>query len=368
MSLLKNLFGKKEDAEPTSMYDPFWKWFQQHEKTFFNVVKERQDIEKEFFDKMSVKLNEIREGFYFLTGMAGEDTVELVVSAEGLVKNIPFAEDLVLAAPAIAGWKFTALKPAFDITNMSIKMAGYEFSKENISFYANEHEDFPDLIDIVVVNHDLTEENRQAVGNGTFTFIDNCIGELNFTTNIDYLNIAGKHEATKELIPIEKLGDYLVWRQKEFVEKYEDARHDTENDRYAMMEATLQNGNPLLAVINTDLLEWDGKASHPWILEVSIPFDGENNNGMPDTPTYKQMDAFEDELLQELTDTEGHLNIGRQTADSMREIYFACKDFRKASRVLHAMQQKYAGKLQLNYDLYKDKYWRSFNRFRNTDY
>jgi hypothetical protein len=60
---------------------------------------------------------------------------------------------------------------------------------------------------------------------------------------------------------------------------------------------------------------------------------------------------------------DGYLSIGRQTADSVREIYFACKDFRKPSKVMHNIQMKYADQIEISFDLYKDKYWMSFNRF-----
>jgi hypothetical protein len=51
---------------------------------------------------------------FFLTGMYNDDTVELVLTADGAVKNIVFVEELVNSAPKIEGWKFTALKPALD--------------------------------------------------------------------------------------------------------------------------------------------------------------------------------------------------------------------------------------------------------------
>ena len=37
MSLLKNIFGKKD--EPIKTYNDFWNWFQKNEKAFFDVVK-----------------------------------------------------------------------------------------------------------------------------------------------------------------------------------------------------------------------------------------------------------------------------------------------------------------------------------------
>jgi hypothetical protein len=129
------------------------------------------------------------------------------------------------------------------------------------------------------------------------------------------------------------------------------------------LTAELPNGNPMIAIINTDLLNWDGKASHPWIFNIEIKYDGKNNNGMPDEATYQLLGQIEDEITSELTDLDGYLNIGRETADSAREIYFACKDFRKPSKVIHTIQQKYARRLAIDFDIYKDKYWQSLNRF-----
>lgn len=208
----------------------------------------------------------------------------------------------------------------------------------------------------------MNDSNSSQIIDGTYIFLDNFLGELELATTVDDLAIIPKNEAEKELIPIEKLKAYLIWREKEFVERYQGIRHDTETDSYSSFEAELQNGNKLLAIINTDLLEWDSKASHPWILNVEVKYDGGRNNGMPDSDTYKLLDKIEDEVVDHLKDHDGYLNIGRQTADSVREIYFACRDFRKPSKVLYALQQKYPG---ITYEIYKDKYWRSFDRFRN---
>ncbi len=84
---------------------------------------------------------------------------------------------------------------------------------------------------------------------------------------------------------------------------------------------------------------------------------------MPDNETYQLLDEIENELLAELKDHDGYLNIGRQTADGTREIYFACIDFRKPSKVLNEIIKKYSPKHEMNYAIYKDKYWRTFGRF-----
>jgi hypothetical protein len=359
MSFLKNLLKGKN--KPIKTYQEFWDWFKKNERNFYHVVKARGDIEHMFFSKLSPKLNELKEGINFLTGMFDEKTAELVLTPDGIIKNIFFVEELVKAAPKINGWKFTALKPASD---MSIEMGGYKFNTDNISFYSNDHTDTPDEIDLSIVHNELNESNRTAITRGVYIFLDNFIGELNFVTAIDRVNITGKTDAVKELIPISKLKDFLTWREKEFIEKYEGARHNTENDSYAVLEAKLDNGHMLIATINTALLNWENKASHPWIMNIEIKYDGSGNNGMPDNETSELMMAIEDEIMEHLTDADGYLNVGHQTTEGVREIYFACKDFRKPSEVLYQIKQKYSSQTDLDYDIYKDKYWRSFDRFK----
>lgn len=362
MSFLKNIFGKKD--EPIKNYFDFWTWFQKNEKDFYDVVKNRQNIEKGFFDKLSPKLGELKDGYFYLTGMFDDNTVELVLTADGNTKNIVFIEELVASAPNINGWKFTALKPALNIEDVSIEMAGLKFNSENLYFYSNDLPNYPDEIDVCIIHNDMNDDNRQQIINGTYIFLDNYLGELDFVNNIDNLQVIAKSEAKKELVPIAKLKDYLTWRQKEFVEKYDGVRYDTEDDEYSMMEAELESGNMLLAVINTNLLEWDRKASHPWLAVMTLKYDGSKNNGMPNNADYELLGSIEDEIMLSLKDKNRNLNIGRQTANNERDIYFACKDFRKASKMLYEIQKKYGNRFEIEYDIYKDKYWQTFERFK----
>jgi hypothetical protein len=55
---------------------------------------------------------------------------------------------------------------------------------------------------------------------------------------------------------------------------------------------------------------------------------------------YKLPDKIQDELMKELKDIDGYLNIGRQTASGEREIYFACTDFRKPSKIFLESQHR----------------------------
>ena len=76
MSIFKNLFNKKQ--ETVKNYSEFWIWFQKNEQKFFDVIKSQNNIESDFLDRLAPRLAELREGFYFLTGMLDDNTAELI--------------------------------------------------------------------------------------------------------------------------------------------------------------------------------------------------------------------------------------------------------------------------------------------------
>ena len=363
MSFLSKILGKKGSA--ITSYNDFWSWFLKHEKEFFKVVQEGDNIDQGFFKKLSPKLNEIHEEIYFLAGMFDENTAELVLTPDGAIRNIFLVEELVDAAPKIKGWKFTALKPESDIKDVSINMGGFDFNSDNLKFYPNLHKDYPDEIDLTIVYDDFVEDKKGMQTNGIYIFLDNFLGELHSITLIDNLKVIGRNDISEELIPIEKLKDYLIWREKEFVEKYEGIRRDTENDSYSSLEAKTKDGEIVFAIVNSDILDWDKKASHPWVLSIEILFDGSNNNGMPDDKTYQLLNEIEDEIMLDLKDLDGYLNIGRETSSGKREIYLACKDFRKPPKVLNTIIKQYT-QLEISYEIYKDKYWQSFKHLEHN--
>ena len=362
MNFLKNIFSKKVNTPDSYTYKDFWEWFANNEKNFFSTVKSRENIESNFFDKLAHELNKLGNSYYFLTGMKNEHTAELIFTPDGSIKDIVFVEELVEAAPVLDNWKFIALKPDTHIEDMSIRMGDYEFSKENLFFYPIEHAQYPDEVDIVIVYEQYADNDKQQIISGVYIFLDNYLGELNSLTTIDHLTVTGRDNVEKELIPIAKLKDYLIWREKEFVEGYQGIWRHTDKDRYTMFGATIASGNDLLATINTDILKWDKKASHPWMATLNIKYNP-SNKGFPTKADYEVLNSIEDEVIELLQDKDGYIYIGRQIAEGEKEIFFACKDFRKPSKVFYEIQQKYKHKHEIIFDMYKDKYWQYFNRF-----
>jgi hypothetical protein len=368
MNFLKNILNKKE--EPIQSYQDFWNWFQKNERDLFKVIKENRHVKESFFNIISPRLDELRDGYHFTAGMSGNDIVRLTFTADGTIENMVFVEELVQAAPEIKGWKLVALKQPvdeenLDINTVAIDMGGYTFDTSNLSFYAIEDPAHPDEIDITVVYHnDFDEEAASTISSGAAIFLEHYLGELKFATALDNMTVVGKSEAEKELVPILKLRDFLTWREKEFIEKYEGLRHSTDNDEYSGFEAETEDGKPVIAFINTDLLAWDSKASHPWIAIIEINYNGVEDSGLPDEETLRQLEDIENNITEQLRDFDGYLNIGRETSNNVRAIFFACKDFRKPSKVFDEIQHTFSDSFEISFGIFKDKYWKSFSRFQ----
>jgi valyl-tRNA synthetase len=128
-------------------------------------------------------------------------------------------------------------------------------------------------------------------------------------------------------------------------------------------EAKLENGDAILATINSELLQWDSKASHPWVSIVTIYYDGSQYNGMPSKEDYTFIDTIEDELNALLHPAQGDLNIGRETGQDQRQLFFASKDYRNISKALDHIVQQYQDKFEIELAIYKDKYWQSYAQY-----
>lgn len=371
MGFFEKLFSKKSSENSKNQtiesFEDFWKWFSLHSDEFYQIIVQGNEIETKFFDPLSQALGQINKHIYYLVGINSNNKAELIFTAEGVVKHFPIVEKLVSLAPQMEKWDFITHKPASDMNRYGIKMGDYSFSEEKIQFFVTNHEAYPDLIDINLVYSDYSDEDKEVIINGCFIYLDNFLGELTFASVVDDIRLVASVEPGTELIPISKLKEYLVWREKEFVEKYEATRKNTENDNYTGLEATLQSGAPLIALINQDLMAWDAKPSHPWIFRIDMGYVSDNDSGMPNQTDYELMDVIEDYITTRMQDRDGYLNIGRQTADGLREVFFACRDFRKPVFLMIDLQKEFAHrKLKIDYTIYKDKYWKTLDFFMPT--
>jgi hypothetical protein len=366
MSFLKKLFAPAREVI-ISDYESFWEWFSLHQEEFHSVLQSRTNVDTRLMNRLLPALQKLNSGFFCVCGIEPDNSAELIISAEGNVKNFVFVEDLIAKAPFIPGWRFTALKPAVGLQALSTNTKGYEFSQEKIGFYEKKDPRHPDEISLVFVHEDYSRENAQQIENGTFVFLENALGELNLATLIDDIVVSGPASLKDDdPIPLEKLIAYLKWREAEFIEKYKGGRYNTVADRYATFSGQDSNGFSSIGLMNTDLLQWDAKGSHPWMMTITISYGGNHTNGMPDKETFKRMDRFEKDLCDLLVDEKGYLNIGRQTYNGTRTIYFACSEFRHASRIAKLMIAEYRGVIEVDYSICRDKYWMTVEKFSSA--
>ena len=364
MNFLKKLLGNDKN---TNSVEAFWTWFENNQRGFFITLEQRdsQSIENRFMQKIMPKLQALNGHFYCEAGMYNDTTAELVITAEGDIKSFVWVEELVAAAPLLENWKFTALKPAF--RGGTIDMNGYTFGEHNISFFYEEEQEYPDEISLILVHQDFSEDDRKMITHGTILFLDCLLGELNSVTQIDNVKVKGAGPAGQQPVPMDKLSDFLTWKEKEFVEKYQGTRYQTENDAYSSLEGSDKDGLPVIAILNKDLLRWDAKPSHPWMAVIQMDYEkkkGGGKNGMPGSEYLKLMREMEDELTQQLPDAEGYLDLGRETYHGKRTIYLACKEFRTASKKIAEWIDRHQQEMTCTYDIYKDKYWRTMNKFQ----
>ena len=340
----------------------FWSWFGDHALHFFETVKAQENISRDFIEVVSEKLNGLRIGFFILTGMYDDDTAELIVTADGNVSVIPFIEELIALAPVISNWRFTALKPPTDRDDFEVGFSQASLSADNLFFTYEAQEEYPDLIDIEVVHEGITDATKRLFTQGVFIFLENYIGEMECINLIDSIDVKATHKAEGELIPMSKLASFLRWRHKELIEKYDQVIQSTEEDTYVGYESKTKEGLTVIATINTKLLNWEHIAAYPWITVLTLGY-GNGSNGMPTDEDYALLDELEERVNAMMTTSQYYLNLGRETGEDRREILYATKDFREVVKIMDDVT-RFDCPFNITFDVFKDKYWRSMDRFR----
>ena len=369
MGFLQKLMGKHQAIVLDKVVhdkDTFWAWFQTQAEAFHHAVITQEKIDTDFFDPLSASLDRMHEGIYFLAGEAEAGVAELILTADGVYRNFAFIEDLVAAAPKLPAWRFVALKPACAIDGFGINMSGLVYSDDTLHFYVREDAKCPQVVDVVMVHSDATATEEQLTS-GVYVYLDNLLGEWVAVTQIDQMQIINQQQlpANQALQPMAELAPYLHSRHEAWQKVYGGVYYNSDQDEFASFEGEADNGQLIVGIIDSTLLAWPHKPSHPWMLTLRIAYDGSGLNGMPSKQIYQRMEAFEDALMAELPEHEGYLNVGRETGDDIRYIYFACKQFVQATRVLERLMPQFSQEMDISYDVFQDKYWQSLQRFEH---
>jgi hypothetical protein len=363
MSFLKKLFktNKITSAKPKTITD-FWQWFEEHADELKDAVIRQDDLQKEFIEPVFTNLERIAEGVFLLIGKEDDGTIDIIFTADGNIKNFPLVISFVEKAPTIPEWKFTAFKPKVDLGDKGIHIKNLSITRDTLQFYPTIDEQYPDEISIhLVYNGEVAPEDQNLVENASFIYVENLLGEINLATRIDQLIFDPAPASDLELVSIEKLEEYLNWREKEFVELYEGVVYQTEKATYSSLEWESE-GKDVMGTCNEELIKWNKKASHPWMVVIMVDFGTYQKSGLPTSDLLDEIHAFEDDLKEKLPDPEGYLQVGQTTGKGERTIYYACKEFSIPIQKLEELRKNYS--FNYDYEVFKDKYWKCMEMFQ----
>jgi len=357
-------FIAQNNQPPINTYKDFWDWFKSnnnslHKQVNNNFTNNNGSTQNSVINS---KVGELNMGLEVFAKMYDDKTAWLTFSANLDIRYMVFAEEIISSAPTIPGWKFSAHRTPFGPMNLfNLVIEGFNYNLDNMWFFPNNDSNYPDKIDITIVHEDYNEKNKSKIIDGASAFIDIYIGELNYISLIDKLTYTSKDNNQKNLLPLKKLKPYLTKKQKKLDKKYKGVRYDSTFDGFKSYDAISPNDEPMKVFFNPNVISWDQKASHPWIIEILLRFDGDKHNGLPDEKTIQLFDKIEDDITIKLNETDGYLKIGSITGLNMRAIHFVCIDFRKPSKLLHEIKNQNNSLIDIDFNVIKDKYWENLN-------
>lgn len=347
MNRLKNIFRKTTSVKTT---EDFWMWFLRKERLFAKSVQDKIGIEEYFFDVLTPVLNQLNcEVLYLLN--EEEEGIELIFTADDILKNTSFIQDLVVSAPHIEGWRFTAFISAVDIESAALEIDGYTFSKDTICFYSTATRKCCEN-SYTIVYSQFDKSNLNIIRRGVFSFLEAYLGELIFINEVDSIKIVGWEDLECHPFAIENIKEAVHWKSAELADHYADTKYCATNDFYIGFLTEAHNENAILLKINKTALEWEDKRAYPWIFEIKITFDAKNSHDI-----YKKLDALEYSIMNSLTDKHGYVNVAAHTGNCYKIFYFACKYYGIGTSVLNDICSQDES---VYYRIFKDRNWTCF--------
>lgn len=358
------LFHERNGNDPKEV---FWKWFVENESTFKTAFRDPVQAHA-FLNELITQMKPFNPWLKALAGPYGDGKFELIITADGDIALFCKVEELVNAAPKVNDWLITAHKPPVGSDNLQIEMYGHKFEAGMLAFYPVNDTNYPDEISIVVIHRDYTEEDHDKFKTAASIYLQNAIGELNSTTIIDEIQVKAAPLAEQgiELIPIGKLNDYLTWRQKEFVEKYANLNTSLPEESYRVIEASGNEGKPLLAVINAGFKDWEYRSAYPWLVQVDIDYDG-YESGMPNEKQLKDLQQIEDDITRILDARQLALFLGHETHDGLRTIFFYTDKYNPVSKIVNEYLEITPWSYNIVFHIRKDKYWKNMDFFFDAE-
>lgn len=362
MAGISKYFRKEGDVQDAAA--AFWKWFEENEYSFRELEKNDSEQALSFLEELIQQMQPFNPWLKALAGPYNNEKFELIITADGDVALFCKVEELVQAAPEIEHWVFTAHKPALGFEGISIDLYGLEFSADTTSFYPIVQEKYPDEVSIVLTHNEYNDEMDDHYQAGGMIYLENGLGEVNTATKIDHYETGPVPDPSEgiETIPIGKLADYLNWREKEFIEKYESVPSE-KPDTFHILEAEDRDGKLIVVTVNMECRYWDMKPAYSWLLQVNINYTGDEM-GFPSDAQLQELQNIEEEMVN-LLPADRTVFAGNKTYDNCRNIYFYVSEYKTPSTLLNQYVESKETEMEILFFIRRDKYWKTMEQYFN---
>jgi len=185
----------------------FWRWFERNE----DRLREIEEASREaLFDELLDALHAYSPQLWFETGTADDGVSELIISAEGNADYFSDVRLLIAAAPAIAGWRFLAFKPANGF-GFTTEYEGTTFSPGATWFMPLSSHSDRGALGIRVGYAHYDEQQHQRFLTGTFIMLECALGELAFAEQVHHVEVVRlpSSPASSGYLPLTELGEIV---------------------------------------------------------------------------------------------------------------------------------------------------------------
>ncbi len=189
----------------------FWIWFEKNNQNYLFLNDVTEEEKDRLMDQLLMELHKYCDELYFEIGGHPEDeTVDLVITAEGIIEHFPKVEQLIDLAPDLKDWRFIKFRPPHG-SGFSTEYRGKNFKPDKIIFIPLNNKTDPSVVGIKVCYPDFSEDENDIFINGTYIMLDTLIGEKSTALNIDYLEVVmtPKDIADYNFLHLNDLEEYI---------------------------------------------------------------------------------------------------------------------------------------------------------------
>lgn len=192
------IFGRKKQTP-----QQFWLWFSDNSKIFFGFDLDNKDAHH-LLNQLGKKLSAVSKGVTFEIGPVENNVRDFVISADGILENIPAVKSLVDAAPKLAGWKIVPFRQRMG--GECVEYKGEKLYSKDVFFVSEKNPDGKLNITLYIKAWDGSE----TLGSLSFLLLDDLLGEYDVMTvvgEIGWQSLNDKPESAKPISSLPKVID-----------------------------------------------------------------------------------------------------------------------------------------------------------------